>query len=239
MEKISEFISKKIVSINSGNIVGYVLDVIFDEGLKKLVGFLIVDDESEEVLFLDNNNIKAKGEDCFMIEDEDILEIYISSLYNNPIGKQVYTCEGVNLGKVTDVFMQGNQTKKLITTKCEFSLQYLRKAGGHCLIYGKKPKKNSKKVLFEVKTHLPKVLIQNNQENSNQETIQTPIMSSQIDKPFKLIASAPTIIGKIVTNDILGLNNEIIARKNDEITQKIINKAKLHNKFNLLLFYSK
>ena len=36
MEKISNFISKKVISIDDGNLVGYVLNVIFDENLKNL-----------------------------------------------------------------------------------------------------------------------------------------------------------------------------------------------------------
>jgi len=42
------------------------------------------------------------------------------------------------------------------------------------------------------------------------------------------------LIGRVMTNDIFGYNNEIIVQKNEIISQKIINKAKKHNKLNFL-----
>lgn len=233
MEKISDFISKKIISINSGNIIGYVLDVLFSDDIKNIEGFLVVDDESEEVLFLSNDNIKSRREECFVIQDEKYLEIYIASIFNNPIGKQVYDENGLNLGKVVDVVIDQKQTKKIVTTKCEFPFQYLLKAGKDCLIYGKKTKKRKKIENFNKKSDFcPKVEIQGQNNSQIHLSYKTTI-------PLREVANTNSLIGKTITEDILGLNNEIIARKNEKITQKLINKSKLHNKFNQLSYFSK
>lgn len=241
MEKISEEISKKILSLKSGNIVGFVLDVLFDEELKTLSGFVVADDESEELLFLDLENVKSIGDDCIVIEDEYDLEIYISSLYNNPIGKIVYDSQGLNLGKVVDVFLQGKNVKKIVTTKCEFPLQYLRKAGEDCLIFGKKAKKNSKNMLFKTNSHnLPKITVQNITNNFNDKiNYNLPSVMSKVERPIRLTANSNSLIGRQIVSDLIGYNNELIARKGDIINQKIINKAKYHNKLNLLLMFSK
>ena len=240
MEKISDSISKKVVSLESGNIVGYVLDILFDEELKKLLGFLIVDDESEELYFLPNNKIKSRSQECLVIENDDDPEFYVSSLYNNPIGKNVFDCNGLNLGKVLDVILDGNLVKKIATTKCEFSIGFLRKSGKDCLIFGKKRKKNAKKVLFSSNfDKLPKVSIEKysiQSDYKNQKNIFEKSFNF-VEKPIKAIVSDDLVIGKKVKKNILGYNNELIAKENDKITKKIIEKAKKHGKFNILSIF--
>ena len=106
MEKISDEISRKVISLSSGNVIGYVLDVLFTQDIKRIDGYLVVDEESEELSFLAYDKVKSKSEECFVVQDESDLEIYISSFFNNPIGKQVYDENGVNLGKVVDVYFE-------------------------------------------------------------------------------------------------------------------------------------
>ena len=57
--------------------------------------------------------------------------------------------------------------------------------------------------------------------------------------PIKTYANKSLLMGKILTNDILGFNNEIIGKKDEKITEKIIKKAINHNKLNFLFFCSK
>lgn len=229
MEKISNEISKKVISLTSGNVIGYVIDVLFDENLRNIKGFLIVDDESEEVFFLSSDDIFSKSNECFMVENESNLELYISSLFNNPIGKLVYDENGLNLGKVIDVYFEKTIVKKIVTNKCEFPIQYLKKAGNHCLIYGKSSSKTKKnKFSFQTKTNLPSVYIQN---------ATSKIESKESEYPTRLRTKSELLIGKRVVKQILGFNNELIAKENDIVTKNIIQKAKLHNKYNLLMFY--
>lgn len=225
MERISKEISKKVISIGSGNIVGYVLNVLFDEELKHIEGYMVVDDESEEVFLLSCQKIKSKSEECFMMDNDDDLEIYISSVFNNPIGKVVYDKNGLNLGKVIDIEHERYCVKKIITTKCEFPSIYLQKAGNDCLIFGKNKKKKPK-VLFKSKANLPKVYIEEKQ-----------VVQKTKEYPIRLIAQSENLLGKRISHDIFGLNNELIARENEVVTKAIIQKAKKHNRYNLLMFY--
>lgn len=237
MEKISKLISKKVISLDDAKQVGYVLDVILDENVKTYTGLIVVDEESEHSFVLPRENIYSVGEDTLMIENSSKLQFNISDKTNNPVGKIVYDCHGNGLGRVVDVEIQGKTVRKIITSFCEFPQRYIRKSGDNFIIFGARKRKKSGNVKeFNVEviqnfSSLPKV------------TIASPFIGSSSvvspEAPVRLYASTKMLIGKIVTNDILGYNNEIIARKNDEITQKIINKAKAHNKFNLLSYYSK
>lgn len=229
MEKISEEISKQVISTNGGNIIGYIIDILFDEELENIVGYLVVDEESEEPLFLAYEKIISKSLECFMVQNENDLEVYISSLYNNPVGKIVYDEKGINLGKVKDVYFEKNKTKRIITDKCEFPILFLKKAGRDCLIFGKKKKMKECKVLFEMNPKLPKVYVQESLNKQNPDK----------DFPIKILANSKSLLGKKVTHVVLGLNNELIAKENDVVTKAIIQKARMHNRYNLLMFYTK
>lgn len=235
MEKLSDYISKKIISIEQGAIIGYVLDVNFDDELKMLEEFIIVDEESEQTFSLSISDILSKSEECLVISSSQVLSVSLSLITNNPIGKPVYDKNGVNLGIVKDVLLNQNNLKKLITSKCEIPSRYIKKAGDNCIIYGNRSKK-LKKYDFKVK----------NAENLPKVQIESQIIDLSIKKknnnlqisPIRLFANVNSLLGKVITADIFGFNNEIIAKKYDKINQNLINKAKLHNKINYLFIYS-
>lgn len=235
MEKISKFISKKVISLDDGNLVGYVLNVVFDENLKMFKGLIVVDEESENTFMLDKADIASIGEDCVMIDDCLKLQFNISSLSNNPIGKQVYDCFGNMLGTVKDVEIYGKTVKKIITDKCEFPQRLVRKSGDNFIIFGSPKKKNSPKTFGEQ-------IGGENQPASlpvSYVTIQPQPNLNETESPTRLFANSNSLIGKMVTNEVLGMNNELIAKKFDIIDKKIIKKAQNHNKLNLLAYYSK
>lgn len=234
MEKVSNFISKKVISLDDGNLVGYVLNVLFDENIKNFIGLIVSDEESENTFVLDRGNIATIGIDCVMIDDCLKLEYNISSVSNNPIGKEVYDCFGNMLGRVIDVEIFGKTVKKIITNKCEFPQRLIRKSGDNFIIFGSPKKEKIKKTFAQ----------QIGENSANLLPISYVTISPQNELiepegPMRLFANSNSLMGKMVTNEILGLNNELIAKKFDIIDKKIINKARIHNKLNLLAFYSK
>ena len=232
MEKVSNLISKKVISLEDANQVGYVLNVIFDDRIKYFTGLIIVDDESENSFVLQKEDIYAIADETVTIKSSNVLQYNISQRSNNPIGKTVYDSRGNNLGKVLDVEINGKVVKRIITDFCEFPQKYVRKSGDNFIIYGayrKEKKKDFKEDLTKINAQvLPPVTI-----SMSLNTVLKP------ESPVRIYANPKSLIGKIVTHDILGYNNELIAQKNDVINQRIINKAKLHNKLNILNYYSK
>ena len=237
MEKISSLISKKVISLNEGELLGYVLDVVLDVKLQTYEGLIVVDGESENKFFLKRDYIISTGEDCVMIEDSQKLEFEISSKTNNPIGKEVYDGKGVFLGRVLDVEVSGKNVKKILTNKCEFPQKYIQKSGENYIIFGllKNKKKNN---IFESKKNinldnLPKVIISSYENNS--QLNQSAVKQDEI----RVLANPNRLIGRVITNDLFGKNNEIIAKKNEKISKKTIKNAKIHNKLNFLIYYSR
>ena len=90
MEKISKIISKKVISLENAQQVGYVVDMVFDDEVKNFTGLIIIDDESENSFILRREDIYSMGEETVMIKTADTLQFNISSKSNNPIGKTVY-----------------------------------------------------------------------------------------------------------------------------------------------------
>ena len=103
MERIKSIVSKKVISVEEGKLCGYVLDLVFDENMKQFLGLIVVDDETENTYFLNRKDIISQGDDCVMIDGENVLSFDISSVRNNPIGKNIYDINGINLGRVVDV----------------------------------------------------------------------------------------------------------------------------------------
>lgn len=238
MEKTSNYISKRVISLATANQIGYVLNIVFDDDVKFFIGVIVIDEESENSFILRREDISAVGEDCILIKDANVLEFDISSLSNNPIGKIVYDCHGNMLGKVIEIEVTGKNVKKIITDKCEFPQRFIRKSGDNFLIFGnpiKEKKKNSfrRNIAEKNVENFPKVTISEMQPIKDNSTIISP------EFPIRLYAGTKKLVGKTIINDIIGYNNEIIAHKNQKINQKIINKAISHNKLNLLNFYSK
>ena len=143
MEKVCNFISKKVLSLSQGSVVGYVLNVVFSEGLKTFEGCEVVDEESESVFFLKEKDILSVGEDCVVVEDFAVLDLSFFSSRNGPIGKEVYDRKGVYFGRVVDVEIKGKQVVKIITNKCEILPKFIQKIGNDFILFSQE--KNYKK----------------------------------------------------------------------------------------------
>lgn len=235
MEKISKIISKKVISLEDATQVGYVVNVIFDDRIKNFTGLIIIDDESENSFVLNKEDIYSMGDDTVMIKSANCLQYNISSNSNNPVGKTVYDSYGNCLGRVCDVELHGKVVKKIITNLCEFPQKFIRKSGDNFIIFGTYKKEKDKDRPFN--ETIKKV----DASSMPQVVIAQSISSEAVvpEVPTRVFVNSQSLIGKIVTSELLGYNNELIAKKNDVINNKIIGKAKAHNKLMLLNYYSK
>lgn len=243
MEKISGLVSKKVLSLSQGNIVGYVLNIVFDDEIKNFMGCEVVDDESENTFFLNKKDIISVGDECVMIDDSASLQLGFFSASNNPIGKKIYDRKGIYYGRVKEVEIKGKIVKKIITNKCEILPKYIKKIGDDFILFSQE--KNSKKqknqnnfssikIDEKISEKLPKIISMDGLQNGDK----TQLNSSTINKnQLRQYLNPMTLIGKIITEDLFGLNNELIAKKNEIINKKIIDVAKNHNKLNLLAHF--
>lgn len=222
MKNIETQISKKVISLNEGNLIGFILDICFDDKLKNFLGYIICDEETGEELFLSRDRVVAENNECVFINSAEDSEINFSPSFN-PIGKNVYDKKGVNLGRVKSVVVRGKVVDKLITEIAEIKQKYIYANGNFIIFSQKKAKKSNNFKKNEKINNFPKI----------------EIMTSKPQLPTRLILSPEQILNRIATKDVFGLNNELIIKKGDVITQNKLEKAKKHNKISFLLFNSK
>ena len=234
MERISNIISKKVVSIEESLCVGYVLDVCVDTAKKMVEGYLVCDESNEVINFLSTKNMLANN-DYIIIKNINMLEFGDFVEPKNPIGKEVLDENGFSLGRIIDFEVKNGKILKLISKKCEINPKHIIDFNGDFLIFSQSKKKPIKKE-FNFKNL--------NKQDLQKVEIQSFILEkkenlSSVQIPFKSRILTNNLLGRILINDVFGLNNELIGRKNEIINEKIIKKAKSHNKVNHLFFNSK
>lgn len=239
MERLSEIISKKIISLEEGICPGYILSPSIDFQTMSIYGFLVCDESEERIKFLDFKNILAVDE-YVIIKNGNMLSFGENLISNSPIGKEVISANALSLGCVEDIYLQKNKIIKLITNKSEINPNNIYIWEGNYLIFSEKKIKKHRVNKFQRldKKIIQKVEIQEN-KNMKEKINSGGIKYNSSILPFKANISSQSLLGKIAICDVFGLNNEIIIRKNEVITNKIIAEAKRHNKLNLLFVSSK
>lgn len=234
MKKISDLFAKKIIALDEGEEVGYVLDVCFDKGLKSMIGLRVADEESEREFFLPAEEMVQMEGDCIFIQSVQATEMDFGSESYNPIGKPVFDKKGFCLGRVQDVWLDKSRVDKLLTDQCEIKQKYIAVAGRDCIVFGvRKKQSNAKPTVFTKRYSeaLPKIEVQQISEPAK--------LNTRVSGPVKVTVTPSMILNRTATVDILGFNNELIIHQGDIITQSKINLAKKHNKLNYLIFNSK
>lgn len=225
MKKISDLISKSVYSLSSGAKIGYVLNVEFSSSLDKLLEVIVVDNETEMEGKVEIGQL-VFGQDAIFLKNTSSLSYGYENNYTNPIGKHVFDKKGNNLGVVKDIVIQGKKVVYIITEKLTFAPKNICVNGFDALIvFGKK----QKEPVFNFKNKF-----------SNEQLVKIPeTVNASIMTPAKITPNVQSLIGKMATRDILGLNNELIIKKHEIITQKKIIEAKKHNKLNILFYNCK
>lgn len=233
MNKISELISKEVISIYECERVGTICGVCFNKPFTKINGYIIFNDETDIENYISTNKIYALTEEGIIIRNTTKIE----PLYeqpNSPINKQAFTINGVNFGKITDaVIDEKSNLLYLVTNKGkQIDVKNIINIGNDMILL----KENDEKI--SINSFKPKETFETYSENDIKVKI-VPIQSADTQKstfPTKIVANTPNLLGKRAKYTLMGLNNEVIIRENQMISDSTIKMAKKHNKLNELAF---
>jgi len=118
MSKISEIISKQIISLYDAKIVGTVENIFLDEKLKNLKGFIVFEDENQDKKILFIEDLLSSNEDNLVIRNSSKLkEFTLFSTQNNPINKEVFSITGDYLGKIFEIELKNNKIVNFLSNK--------------------------------------------------------------------------------------------------------------------------
>lgn len=220
-----ENISKIILTLD-GQMIGYILDVAFDELTLKKIGYYVVDEETEGELFLKLEDVISISDVAVVVEDVLSFE-FVQERENFLMGKLVFDDKANCYGRVQKLCFNKNKCEKICTTQCEILTKYIKTIGKDFVLlqFPKKKKQKHKDVFLEINTKLP---------NDNVVEIQNKTVV--VSKPEKINLSTAFYVGKMSNEDILGYNNERIVSKGEIVSKAIVEKAKKHNKLNQLFF---
>ena len=224
--KLTDFFGKQVFSIYEGEIVATISGVSFCYLNNKLKSFYAFDNEENEYKIL-INDIKAMN-DVVVITNTNKLKVLFAEEKNEIMFKYVIDQNGNNLGKIIDAEIdESGKIQHFITSKNKEVLTeniYIRKdfiyySENKIKISAYKPKQNIADNLSNIKVNI----LNEGQKNKNFLPIKTKFNPS-------------FILGQISKKDLYGLNNELIVKANQIITEKIISDASKHNKLNELYF---
>ena len=221
MENIS-----KIVLTLDGRIIGYILDVAFDELTLKKIGYYVVDEETEGELFLKLEDVVSISDVAVIVKDVLSFE-FVQKRENSLIGKLVFDDKANCYGSVQKLCFNKSKCEKICTTQCEILTKYIKTIGKDFVLlqFSKKKKQKHKDAFLDINKKLP---------NDNVVEIQNKAVV--VSKPEKINLSTAFYVGKMSNEDILGYNNERIVSKGEIVSKAIVEKAKKHNKLNQLFF---
>lgn len=209
-----ENISKQVISLEDKKVVGYILRPYIDFKSLKKIGYILVDEESEQEYFLKNEDI-LKKKTFFLIKNINFLEIFNN--FDN-FRKRVISVDGDDFGQVRSFVFERNALKKLVTDKGEISSRYINEVGENLIILSFKRKK---------KKAFPRAI---------KEDMKVEIMEKKFDLPPVINLSSKYYLGKTASKTLLGINHELIVKEGAVVTKQIFEKAKKHNKINELFF---
>ena len=253
----SELLSKTVIDINSAEVLGTAKALCFDEYLRKLQSIIAFSDDTETDILVLPKNIYSVGGSAIMVRSASPLMFEkIDQKQNNPLGSAVYNLEGEFLGKITEVELtQKYNSKKIFLGDINFDMNQILSVNlgtvvintsGKKIIKKANPFKNAKK-FYEPKIRIMPIETPPKIEVPNIPQIQPASQTQNQLKPY-LIDTSPSLsravtaqsflVGRKATRAIYGINNEVLVKKDGNITQKTIDNAILHSKLNELAVYS-
>lgn len=259
MYKVTEIISKPVINLYNGNSEGTVKNICFDKSLKKAASLILFSDNDEEEMIIPINKIYKIGTNAITIKNNEGLlpSLFATNIeYNNQINNSVYSLEGEYLGKVKDITLSsGYKVESIEIEDKSFSSASVISFNDTNLIINSSGAKFSKETFRPKATNKPKldmVKILPKIEQKDDDDIIPKIDFKDIELkpkqnykisenplPQRMITSQNYLLGRKLNKTIYGLNNEIIAKKDCIITEKILVAAKSHNKLVELAVFSK
>lgn len=247
MYKISEILSKPVISLYEGAVEGIIKNFTFDKKLKKITHFIVFDaEENADDQVITSNNIFAIGENALVIKNATCLEPLTNFepqlKINNPINLQVYTTQGKCIGKVTDVIIEKNFAVKsfLISNDKEIDIKEIISLSKNAiLVQDENVKINRTKLTNHkrpklIKTDSPITILR----NDSLAPILPQIPNTPTTLPTKVTSSVNFLVGRVVTQNLYSQSKELIAKKGSLISQKTIDNARKNGKIKELSIFS-
>lgn len=230
MTKLSELISKPVISLFNCEYVGHILNALFDKQRKTLKYLIIYDDINDIEYIVDAKHIVNLSNSAVTIKNTELLQLKQSMElklldYENIVMKQAFSVLGQAFGVVVDIDITNNLKIDTIylSNNYKLPLQNIVKIGNIII-------SSDKKICLSKYKNKPQIIKKKNYS--------VTLQSLPPKMPTKAIINEDLLLNRTVYNTIYDSNNKAIIKPNTIINNSIINLAKKHGKLKELTRYS-
>ena len=237
MYKISDIISTPVISLYEGEHIGIIYNIMFDYRQKKC-NFACILNENDNILRLIKfKDIFKIGNDCIFIKNLTCLDLETNcekemEENTNPINLKVYNLSCEFLGTSHDIIVDDNfRISQIVLNNGKIiERNDILNIGKSTIIVG------SDVSIQKFKPVVKSIKIQN---SPKKVMILSDFINFEINTQNKIITDFRFLIGRILSQDVIALNGEMIARKDSIVTKDIVNKASSYGKLVEIARYSK
>ena len=237
MYKISDIISTPVISLYEGEHIGIIYNIMFDYRQKKCNFACILNENDNIPRLIKFKDIFKIGNDCIFIKNLTCLDLETNcekemEENTNPINLKVYNLSCEFLGTSHDIIVDDNfRISQIVLNNGKIiERNDILNIGKSTIIVG------SDVSIQKFKPVVKSIKIQN---SPKKVMILSDFINSETNTQNKIITDFRFLIGRILSQDVIALNGEMIARKDSIVTKDIVNKATSYGKLVEIARYSK
>lgn len=251
MAKVSELISKYLVSLFDGKVEGVVENVLFDERTSRAKYFVVYDNDSEEKYVLPISAIYSIGSGAISIKNNSYLTLYSNLEMElkklcTPVNNNAFMVNGDYLGVVLDCELDEKYFIKNLTLNTGQTINILQLASFNnntIIIYDKENKVNiknfySKKKITNKKDTRVVSILQIKDEQTDKASKIKPAIVLPTQIPNRAVTNYNFLINRKVKKSITSFSGDVIIKQNTKINSSVIDVARNNGKLSELTKYS-
>lgn len=239
MYKISDIISTPVISLYEGDYIGIIYNIMFDYKQKKCNCACILDENDNIPHIIKFKDIYKIGTDCIYIKNKSTLSLETNCEKEieknlNPLNQKVYDLECNHIGTIHDIIIDEKYSIQqiILNNGKAINKDDIFNIGKSATIIG-----NSKITINKLRPTQKAIKVQ--KFNDNKVTILSSPLKESKNKNNKIITDFRFLIGRILNQDVIAINGELIAKKDAVVTKEIVNKASYFGKLVEIARYSK
>ncbi len=239
MYNCNDLLSKCVLSLFEGELLGNVDKLYFDKKLKKLQSIELIA-ENDTRFLLPAKNIYRIGKNAITVKNKQAINLKTDNeaFCACPIGSKAYSINGEYLGTVNEISLTAKLTSEKICLENDVALNVdmLASCGKSTLVFYDKISK-------------PKLSKFHPSKNPNQfkqtdfqtaEILPLPELKAEVSSSAKPnIQNADFLLGRICTKDIYNFNNELLIKAHGTVNKKNLKEINKYGKIRELMLFSK
>ncbi len=237
MYKISDIISTPVISLYEGEHIGIVYNIMFDYRQKKCSFACILNENDNIPRLIKFKDIFKIGNDCIFIKNLTCLDLETNcekemEENTNPINLKVYNLSCEYVGTSHDIIVDDNfRISQIVLNNGKIiERNDILNIGKSTIIIGNDVS------IQKFKPVVKSIKIQN---TPKKVMILSDFIKNEATPQNKIITDFRFLIGRILSQDVIALNGEMIAKKDSIVTKDIVNKASSYGKLVEIARYSK